>query len=349
MLNSLKIKNFTLFKEENITYGKGLNIVVGENGLGKSHLLKLPYAVLAPITETYGTPSENGPTKGFLQSTIADKLIAVFRPDSLGRLSKRKQGREKTFIELEFDKGTHTIAFSFATNSKSEVDVTTLPKQWYKGSQVFLPTHELLTIYPGFVSVYDNFHLQFEETWRDTCLILGSPLVKGAREKTIRELLSPIEKVLDGKVVLDSGGSFYLDSPGTGKMEMPLIAEGMRKIAMIARLIANGALSQESILFWDEPEANFNPKLVRIVAKVIVDLANQGIQVHIATHSLFLMRELEILLKSTEYKSVDTRIFGLQKKENEVVLDQGSSFDDLSTITSLEEELSQSDRFMEIV
>ena len=77
-----------------------------------------------------------------------------------------------------------------------------------------------------------------------------------------------------------------------------------------------------------------------------MDLANQGIQVHIATHSLFLMRELEILLKSTEYKEVDTRILGLQKKENEVVLDQGSSFDDLSTITSLEEELSQSDRFM---
>ena len=84
MLNSLKIKNFTLFKEENIEYGKELNIVLGENGLGKSHLLKLPYAVLAPLTEIYGTPSENGPTKGFLQSTIADKLSAVFRPDSLG-------------------------------------------------------------------------------------------------------------------------------------------------------------------------------------------------------------------------------------------------------------------------
>ena len=347
MLKSLKIQNFTLFKEETLKYGKGLNIVVGENGLGKSHLLKLPYAVLSPLKVPSGGPSDAGPTKGFLQSAIADKLNNVFRPDSLGRLSKRKQGREKTFVELEVDEGKSAIAFSFATNSKSEVEISKLPEQWYRGSQVFIPTHELLTIYPGFVALYDNFHLQFEETWRDTCLLLGSPLAKGAREKSIRGLLSPIENVMDGKVVLDAGGSFYLDSPGTGKMEMPLIAEGMRKIAMIARLIATGALFEGSILFWDEPESNLNPKLVRLVAKVIVDLAKMGIQAHIATHSLFLMREIEILRKNTEYKKVDTQIFGLQKKDEKIVLEQGSSFDDLSTIMSLEEELSQSDRFME--
>jgi hypothetical protein len=50
---------------------------------------------------------------------------------------------------------------------------------------VLLPAHELLTIYPGFVSVYDSHHLQFDETWRDTCLLLGAATLKGA--------LSPVD------------------------------------------------------------------------------------------------------------------------------------------------------------
>ncbi len=39
-------------------------------------------------------------------------------------------------------------------------------------------------------------------------------------------------------------------------MEMHLVAEGLRKLAMIARLIANGSLVDKVSLFWDEPEAN---------------------------------------------------------------------------------------------
>jgi predicted ATPase len=347
MLTSLKIKNFTAFKDVDIRYGRGLNIVVGENGLGKSHLLKLPYAVLSSLKQPVGGAADSAPTKGYLQSAIADKLNGVFRPDSLGRLSKRKQGREKTNIELEMDEGASSVAFSFASNSKSEVEIGKMPLRWHEKNLIFLPTHELLTIYPGFVAVYDNYHLQFEETWRDTCLLLGSPLAKGAREKGIKDLLAPIEEVMDGKVVLDAGGRFYLESPGTGKIEMALIAEGMRKIAMIARLIAAGILNENSILFWDEPEVNLNPKLIRLVAKVIVDLASQGIQIHLATHSLFLMREIEILTFRDEYKEVDNRIMGVKKEGEEIILEQGTSFDALSTITSLEEELNQSDRFME--
>ena len=71
-------------------------------------------------------------------------------------------------------------------------------------------------------------------------------------------------------------------------MEADLVAEGYRKLTMVARLIANGSLDANSLLFWDEPEANLNPRLIRRLAPLLLDLAEAGVQVFIATHSLFL-------------------------------------------------------------
>jgi hypothetical protein len=48
-------------------------------------------------------------------------------------------------------------------------------------------------IYPGFVSLYETTHLEFEETWRDTCILLGAPLARGPREGKIKQLLAPLE------------------------------------------------------------------------------------------------------------------------------------------------------------
>lgn len=46
MLKTLTLKNFTVFPTAELEFSPGLNVIVGENGTGKSHLLKLGYAVL---------------------------------------------------------------------------------------------------------------------------------------------------------------------------------------------------------------------------------------------------------------------------------------------------------------
>ena len=47
MLKSLHLKNFTVFSDSRFTFGKNLNVIVGENGAGKSHILKAAYAAIA--------------------------------------------------------------------------------------------------------------------------------------------------------------------------------------------------------------------------------------------------------------------------------------------------------------
>ena len=347
MLKSLAIRNLTVFAEANLQFSPQLNVIIGKNGFGKSHLLKAAYAVLAASAEEGRQPAASAPTKAVLQKRLADKLVAVLRPESLGRLARRKQGRERCELRFCFDDPRLDIACGFATPSKSEVNIDQLPSTWLDSPPVFLPTRELLTIYPGFVSIYENHYLEFEETWKDTCVLLGAPALRGPREKRVKELLSPLENAMGGEIELDKNGRFYLRIRGQGRMEIPLVAEGWRKLAMLARLIATGSLLDKGYLFWDEPDANLNPKLIKEVALTILHLCHSGVQVFIATHSLFLLRELHIQLQNPEVQGTGGRFFGLQLGDNGIHVQQGDSIDDIGAIASLDEELIQSDRYLE--
>jgi hypothetical protein len=204
----------------------------------------------------------------------------------------------------------------------------------------------LLSIYPGFVSIYESHLLEFEETWRDTCVLLGLPLQRGPKEHRIHELLEPLEGAMGGNIESDRNGRFYLKT-ASGRMEMPLVAEGLRKLGMVARLIATGALLDSGYLFWDEPEAGLNPRLIKQVAQTILELASSGIQVFVATHSLFLMREFEILLAKYSGR-LTPQFFGLNPNNGAMVVQQGPSISDIGSIISLEEDLAQSDRFLDV-
>lgn len=347
MLKQASIKNLTVFSQANLEFASGLNIIVGENGMGKSHLLKVLYAIIAAGCDPKSTTIPQ-PTQSHLQKAYADKLVKVLRPDGLGRLARRKQGRERCEIGLVFAEPSANIQLSLSTASKSEVQIENAPTQWQAKSPVFFPTRELLTLCPWFIGFYDNYHLKFEETWRDTCSLLIAPKLKGAREKQVANMLKPLEQAMGGKVVVDDLGNFYLQVTGEGKLEMPLVAEGLRKLAMLAQLISTGTLLEQGYLFWDEPETNLNPKLIKVLAGVILELAKNGIQVFIATHSLFLLRELEILAASKSFEKVDKRFFGLQPTEEGVEVAQGKTIEDIGDITALEESLQQSDRYLAI-
>lgn len=347
MIKSLSLKDFTVFKNARFDFAAGLNVVVGENATGKTHILKLAYSATY-VCARGAREAGAAPTKSYLQTAIANKLTAVFRPDELGRLARRdRRGRQRSEVQCSYGPPTEDLAFSFNTTSRSEVVVEQAPSAWIEKLPVFLPTRELLTLSPGFVSLYETSYLPFEETWRDTSLLLGAPLARGPRERRIRELLAPLEDAMDGKVELDEGGRFYLNSGGVST-EMHLVAEGLRKLAMVARLIATGSLVDKGYLFWDEPESNLNPRIIRTVAQTIVHLAQSGIQVFVATHSLFLLRELELLLQRAEHSETERQFIGLHRHASGVQVMQGSSVDEIGDITALDEELRQSDRYLEV-
>lgn len=346
MINTLKVSNFTVFSGAELSFGQHLNVIIGENDVGKTHILKLVYSALAMSAEEGRKAPDSSPTKSVLKTKLAEKLVNVFRPEALGRLAKRKQGKVNCDVELKFANGALDLHFGFSTGSKTEVELYKSPTSWVDPAPAFLPTRELLTIYPGFVAVYENHYLEFEETWRDTCILLGALLKRGPKEVRVKELLKPLEDAMGGAIILDKNGRFYFEN-SSGRMEIPLVAEGLRKLGMLARLIATGALLDKGTLFWDEPEANLNPRIIKRVASSIFNLSRGGIQVFIATHSLFLLRELHILQAKATQK-LDIKYFGLHRRDGGVEVKQGRDMADVGDVAALEEDLDQADRYIDV-
>jgi predicted ATP-dependent endonuclease of OLD family len=53
MIEKIKVKHFTVIEEEILNFSEGLNVVIGENGVGKSHILKLVYSLISVLHCAY--------------------------------------------------------------------------------------------------------------------------------------------------------------------------------------------------------------------------------------------------------------------------------------------------------
>jgi hypothetical protein len=100
---------------------------------------------------------------------------------------------------------------------------------------------------------------------------------------------------MDGKVVT-RGEEFFLQNK-QGNLEFTLVAEGMRKLALLLLLIQNGTLLQGAVLCWDEPEANLNPRLIGTVVDILLELQRMGVQVFLATHDYVVLKEFDLRKK----------------------------------------------------
>ncbi len=124
------------------------------------------------------------------------------------------------------------------------------------------------------MAVYDGHYLEFDESHRDTCVLLGQPLPRDSRKDLAAVQIEPIEREMGGTV---------------------------------------------------EPDAT---------------------QVFVATHSLFLLRELEIQSKTDDFGNVNQRYFALAIRDDNVRVEQGDTADELRTLLLLDENLQQSDRYL---
>lgn len=352
MIKSLHVKGFTLFHQARMEFVPGINVIIGSNGTGKSHLLKLAYTASRWSQEMARRTAKLGarPDKATMQKELGGKLLRVFRPDQLGRLTSRSPGRNRAEVEVAFASGPKAgFAFSFATNSATEVSLDRSPAEFIEGGAVFLPTKEMLSMFPGFAELYDNVSIEVDETYADLCRALAQPLLRGPRFKDISQLLTPLERVLGGSI-RNEQGRFYLVQKGSGKFEVSLVAEGFRKLGTIAYLVGNGVLSEQSVLFWDEPETNLNPAYMKEVVKVIAEIAANGTQVFLATHSLFMLREISLM-----ESPASRRFFALSEKSKDLsaewerratLVSQGDSAEEIEPIAALEAEIEQNERFL---
>ncbi|GAE87323.1 ATP-binding protein [Acetivibrio straminisolvens JCM 21531] len=255
--------------------------------------------------------------------------MKVFKPDDLNinRLVSRGKGGDTAQIDIVSDKST--ISAKFTTRTKKwDADITG-EERWENVNaeliSTFIPAKEILENAYQFESAYHKEVIDFDETYLDIIASAKININRGPDTGTKKKYLDKLKNITLGTVTI-SEEKFYL-KPGTqAKIEFHLVAEGLRKFALLWQLIKNGTLEKGTILFWDEPEANLNPKAIPDLVEILLELQREGVQIFIATHDYVLSKYFEIRATEDNY----IRYFSLFKVEDgSVSFEQCSNFREL--------------------
>ena len=325
MYKSLKLQNFTVFADANFEFVKGVNVYTGANGSGKTHILKMLYA-LQKNQVLAGDPSN--------RQALDVTLMSVYKPESLGRLVRRQRGSGACDVFAIWNK--KPISFHLASNLKV-VDIGHIWKLTIP--PILIPAKDILGHSKNFIEAYNQVNangerwLDFDVTYYDLIVNASPEVSKGPIPAAQEHLLESLRKLMTGTVTKNKSGRYYLKD-SAGQIEFPLVAEGWRKVGLLWTLIRNGSLTKGSILYWDEPEANLNPIMFPVIAEVLAKLAESGTQVHIATHSYAFLSELEHAATQTNR---GFRIFALDRTKQGVEARPFDRFVDLKPNLILDE------------
>jgi AAA domain, putative AbiEii toxin, Type IV TA system len=285
-ITAVKLNQFTAFRRLELEASPGINIFIGANDTGKTHLLKVIYAA-CDITRTKGS--------------LPEKLLRVFLPYqlNLGRLVYRQPGTTRGSIEVYRDALRIRVSFSNHATTATSATVTGA-KEWETAAVecAYLPVKEMLAHAPGFRSLYTAREIHFEEIYADIVDRAYRPLLRGPMDATRQRLLHIIQRAMDGRVVTRDE-EFFLHNR-QGNLEFTLLAEGIRKLALLWLLIQNGTFLQGAVVCWDEPEANLNPRLIGTVVDILLELQRMGVQVFLATHDYVVLKEFDLRKKADD-------------------------------------------------
>ena len=282
-LTAIKLEKFTAFRDLKVEFSPGINVFVGANGTGKTHLMKVAYAACDITTGT--------------TSNFAEKLLQVFLPskNALGRLVKRQPGKADCRVRVS-RKGMdiHASFHSHVTTSEARAVQIRGVKKWNSQTikSVYIPVKEMLANAPGFQSLYSQRELHFGAIYDDILDRAYLPPLRGHPGQTRGDLLSILQKIMGGKITKKEQEFFLRNKQGN--LEFSLLSEGMRKLGLLWLLIQNGTIPKGSVLFWDEPETNLNPGLFKGLLEILLELQRIGVQVFLATHDYSILKELDL-------------------------------------------------------
>lgn len=283
MLTKIELESFTAFNHLKMVFSPGINVIIGANATGKTHVMKALYAACAVIDEQ-------------TIMTFDQKLRSIFLPNTIGRLVHRSKGIHSGSVKVYRIDGEEETERSITCRIMSNLNKSEVRKvRWNadrRNPATFIPVKDMLANAPRFRALYAEKHIHFEEVYSDIIDKALQSIPKGKPSAERSRLLSILNKAMDGRVV-EKKETFFLRNK-SGELEFTLLAEGYRKLGLLYTLIQNETLTNGSVLFWDEPEANLNPLLSETVVRILFELQRMGVQIFVSTHDYVLLKEFEM-------------------------------------------------------
>lgn len=278
-IERVTIENFTVFEHVEIDFASGVNVLIGENGTGKTHLMKAMYVLLQEI-----------------------KLVTFDKCFKLKRYTTLCIDENKNIelsAKLKGVKNSQAVTFGKLSGQPETIkryeDMRREPTQPSEiPLSVFIPAKDMLTHSRSFLSLYDKFDLPFDKMYYD---IISKSMLPNLREipEIGKSILPKLEEIIGGVVVVENE-TFFIQKTNGELVEFSVEAEGIKKIAILWQLIMNESITEGSVLFLDEPDANINPALYKEVTTILLELARHGVQIFLATHNYNFAKYIEVLM-----------------------------------------------------
>ncbi len=181
---------------------------------------------------------------------------------------------------------------------------------------LFIPAKEVLTALKAIRATRDNLHIHgFDDTYLDLIKSLVVPTQKGNITKELTNVNQKLKELFGGRIEQGDDDDFVFKK-GNAEFQMQMTAEGVKKIGILTTLIRNRQLNANSVLFLDEPETALHPEATRELVEMLMLMAKAGIQIFIATHNYFVLKQMYICAKRD---NVRTNCYKLDKEKGKTV------------------------------
>ena len=281
---SLRLQNFTCFKDCEMNFSPGINVFIGENGTGKTHVMKALYA--RNFRMTHANEDFSLILKELFQYDEIQHLYRNLNDQVPKPKIEGKYSNKLWHFGLEgpgpWTESSEDLMHPWATAFEKFNGVIGYP--------VFVPAIDMMGHTKHFIEAADMVPLDFDLT----CInIVAQLMSRTPNRKADYGELGFLSPKLEGALELSDDGRFHIASDRQ-TLPITLFGEGIRKIATLLQLYKSGWLEPGTILFWDEPEVNLNPQLMDELVEALLILSRSGVQIFLATHSYVILKELDL-------------------------------------------------------
>ncbi len=299
MINSITIKNFMAHSELSLKDIPAINVIIGKNDTGKTGLLKLLYATVKSL-EVYSLKSKQSDV--VFKKDLSDKLFDTFMPrkNGLGDLVQ-KSSKEKLDVNITIvgNNRNYKQPIYFSFGDRTEKSITTCiehvkPLTNTSINALFVPAKEVLTAFTDIRNIRENFYgVGFDDTYLDLIKALSLETTRGRVATEFSQVNKSLEDLFEGKIEQTGQKEQpFVFKKGNQQFAMQQTAEGIKKIGILTTLITNRQLGKGTILFMDEPETALHPDAVRQMIEILVAMSKAGVQIFLASHSYFVIKQL---------------------------------------------------------
>ena len=290
MITRLELTNFGPMNRVEWNDLGPINLVIGNNGSGKTFLLKSLYTAMRTLEEY-----RRGDNPRTAEEILWDRLYWTFQPDQKRIGDLVTKGVEEG---LRFSCSVDGSTFSYGFDGETEKVFTPFDNQVppRSSNSVFLPAKEVLSLQKIILKSREREQdFGFDDTYLDLARALAQSTTQGKNYYEFADSRRRLEDMLGGKIEFDSVSDRWRFRKGGDWFPIGMTAEGVKKIAILDTLLGNRYLTPESIIFIDEPESALHPSALIQLLDIVATLAARGIQFFMASHSYFVVKKLFLI------------------------------------------------------